>query len=357
MHQAPIIISGHHIAPGEQHTIEIPISYLYTQHDMTLPVRVIRGKKPGPVLFVSAALHGDEINGVEIISRLLQSKAIKNLRGTLLAIPVVNVFGFLHNSRYLPDRRDLNRSFPGSESGSMAARLAHTFLEEIVSQCTHGIDLHTAAIHRSNLPQIRVDFEQAGIEEMARAFGVPVVVDAPTISGSMRHEVQKRGVPLLLYECGEALRFDETSIRAGVRGVISVMRHIGSLPPRKSKDRPHSTVVAHSSHWIRAAVGGILRTRVKLGQKVSPGQLLGYIGNPFGENRMEIVAKSEGIVIGMNHLPLVDEGNALFHIALFGKDSGVHQAIKCFHEDMQPDDLLVGNLEYAQAEALKPEMS
>lgn len=315
-----LIIGGQVIEPGQQLDLEIPISYLYTQHDMTMPVRVIRGKQDGPVIFISAALHGDEINGLEIIARLLRLKEMQQLRGTLIAIPVVNVFGFLHNSRYLPDRRDLNRSFPGSEHGSMAARLAHTFLTEIAQYCDYGIDLHTAAIHRGNLPQIRVDLSNDGLEGLARAFGAPVILNTPVVEGSLRATLQAQGVPLLLYECGEALRFDEPSIQVGVRGIVSVLRKIGLLPTSTRLQRPQKTVLARSSHWVRATVGGVLRSRVKLGKKVEKGQQLGYIGDPFGENATPVLSSHSGIVIGINYIPLVDEGNALFHIATFEQD-------------------------------------
>lgn len=339
-HKELLWIAGEPVAPGESCALEVPIGYLYTQHDMGLSVRVLRGKKPGPIMFVSAAIHGDELDGMEIITRLLQLKVLKQLRGTLILVPVVNVLGFLNHSRYLPDRRDLNRSFPGSAHGSMAARLARTFLKEIVSKCTHGIDLHTAAIHRGNLPQIRVDLQQPGMEALARAFGVPVILDFPTIPGSLRATTQSLGIPLLLYECGEALRFNEMAIRAGVRGVVSVMRALGMLPAgRESKEsRLRETVIARSSHWVRAPVSGVLRTRLALGQRVHKGEQLGYIGNAFGENAQAVISQYDGLIVGINYLPLVDEGNALFHVATFDEEAGaIQQLLDRFHEEFDEE--------------------
>lgn len=334
--QQDIVIGGHKIAAGERRTIELPIAYLYTHHDVTMPVHVIHGRQPGPVMFVSGALHGDEINGVEIIARLLKQKSLERLHGTLLAVPVVNVYGFLHHSRYLPDRRDLNRSFPGSEHGSMAARLAHMFVQEIVSHATHGIDLHTAAYHRTNLPQIRAHLVDAEIERLAHAFGVPVILDSGLIEGSLRETVQARGIPLLVYECGESLRFDETAIQAGVRGCLGVMRAIGMLPERRQRPR-HQAQIARASHWVRAPVGGVLRSKIRLGQWVEASASLGQIGDPMGMNLTEITASKSGLVIGLNLLPLVDEGNALFHLASFDSHQGVVEMIELFHNEIGPE--------------------
>ena len=210
------IIAGTEVSPGTRRTLELPVASLYSHAPMTLPVQVVCGRHDGPRLFVSAALHGDEINGVEIIRRLLRLPSLKKLRGTLLAIPIVNVYGFVNRSRYLPDRRDLNRSFPGSVRGSMAARLADLFLKEIVDRCNYGIDLHTGAIHRENLPQIRANLDDEETARIARAFHVPLLLNSDLRDGSLREIAAERGIPMLLYEAGEALRFDERAIRAGV---------------------------------------------------------------------------------------------------------------------------------------------
>lgn len=304
------------IAPGERRSVELPIATLYNSAPVSLPVIVHRGAQPGPTLFVSAALHGDEIIGVEIIRRLLKLPSLDALAGTLLAVPVVNVMAFLHQSRYLPDRRDLNRSFPGSESGSLAARLAHVFLREVVERSDYGIDLHTGAVHRPNLPQIRTDLRNPVNLRLAQAFGAPVLLNSKPATGTLRETTTKRDIPVILYESSEALRFDETAIRIGVQGVQNVMRDVGMLAPLPdSAQRAVQPVLAQKSRWARSPSSGILRAQVALGDHVAVGQTLGIVGDPFGGNDVAIVSPSEGLVIGRLNLPLVHEGDALFHIA------------------------------------------
>lgn len=308
-------IAGHEIRPGERKTLELPVPSLYTHTQLEMPIQVIRGRKPGPTLFVSAAIHGDEINGVEIIRRVLNQKAINRLRGTLIAIPVVNIFGFINQSRYLPDRRDLNRSFPGSESGSLAARIANLFLNDIVSHCTHGIDLHTAAIHRENFPHIRAVLDDKETERMAAAFASPVILASDIIDGSLRKAVEEKGINIIVYEAGEALRFNEFAIRAGVRGVMSVMRELAMLPPAKTRRKKPFTEVSMTSTWVRAPQSGIVRLIKPLGTWVKENEVLGVVADPFGIDEQQALAPFDGVVIGKTNLPLVNEGEALFHIA------------------------------------------
>lgn len=331
-----IVIDGNEVKPGERVTLELAIPSLYTHTDLELPVHVIHSKKPGPVLFISGAVHGDEINGVEIIRRVLHTKSIGRLKGTLIAIPVVNVFGFINQSRYLPDRRDLNRSFPGSEKGSMAARMANLFLKEIVSKCTHGIDLHTGAIHRENLPQIRAVLDDEETEKMARAFTSPVILDTNIVEGTLREAVEKRGISVIVYEAGEALRFDEVSIRAGVRGVLSVMRMIGMMPQLKSKRKIVEPIVAQSSSWVRAPQSGILRATKSLGAMVKKNELLGIVSDPFGEVEENVLAPFNGIIIGRTNIPLTNEGEALFHIAKFKSPTDAADEVENFHQILDP---------------------
>jgi len=300
-----------------------------------MPVHVICGRKAGPTLFVSAAIHGDELNGVEIIRRLLRRKVIGTVRGTLIAVPIVNVHGFLDQSRYLPDRRDLNRSFPGSPRGSIAARLANRFIEEIVSKADYGIDLHTGAINRANLPQIRANLDDERTLEIAHAFGAPVLIDADIRDGSLRASAAESGFPVLIYEAGEALRFDETSIRAGLRGIFNVMRHIGMLPHRESR-RPVVPVVARATRWVRASSSGIVANRVALGGRVAEGDRLATIGDPLGHREDAVLAPFDGIVIGRSNLPLAHEGDALFHLGSFRDVPKAEDVVESFttdHED------------------------
>ena len=336
------VIGGEVIPLRTRRLIELQLPPLYTHTPMTLPVHVIRGSKDGPRLFVSAAIHGDELNGTEIIRRLLKQPALKRLRGTLVAVPIVNVYGLIHHSRYLPDRRDLNRSFPGSEKGSLAARVAHLFMSEIVHNCSHGIDLHTGAIHRSNLPQIRANLDDAETTRLAEAFGVPVLLNSNVRDGSLRGAAADNGIPMLLYEAGEALRFDEVSIRAGVKGVINVMRSLDMLPPSRARRRKqHEPFVARSSTWVRASASGLFRKVCGLGSRVKRGEVLGLIDDALGGDESEVIATAGGIIIGCSEIPLVHEGEALFHIARFEDIKEVAGHVESFQTELAPDEMPV----------------
>ncbi|WP_299965431.1 succinylglutamate desuccinylase/aspartoacylase family protein [uncultured Roseobacter sp.] len=315
MARAAFEIGGHRVIPGSVETVNLPVSTLPDHTPVTLSVQVHHGKRAGPSLFVSAAVHGDEVIGVEIVRRLLRAPQLKSLRGTLLVVPVVNSFGFLNRSRYLPDRRDLNRCFPGHPSGSLGARLAHIFLNEVVRRCDVGIDLHSAAIHRTNLPQIRVSPDDVTTQAMAQAFGTPVVLTSPLREGSLRGEAAARGTPVLLYEAGEGLRFDEMAVRAGVAGILRVMRSLDMLPAKgiaKAKAAPY---ICPSSKWLRAPAGGLLRTFRAEGEIVKAGDVLASVADPFGEVETDLVAPADGILIGRAILPVVNEGDAVFHLA------------------------------------------
>lgn len=333
----PLTLGGVQVLPGERKTIDLEVGKLYTHSAVTMPVQVLCGHQAGPVLFVSAAIHGDELNGVEVIRRLLKVPALKRLKGTLIAVPIVNLHGFINQSRYLPDRRDLNRSFPGSDKGSLAGRVAHLFMHEIVQRCTHGIDLHTGAIHRSNLPQIRANLDDAETLELAKAFGTPVVLNSDLRDGSLREAAGKMGIPVLLYEAGEALRFDELAIRGGVQGILRVMRRLNMLP-KSVKQQAFDPIVARTSNWVRAPQGGIFRAAVKQGERVIKDQtVLGVVSDPFGESEVEIRAPFSGIIIGQLHLPLVNEGEALFHIARFNRTDIAAENIETYQESLEAE--------------------
>ncbi len=340
----PFEIADQSVAPGARALIDLPMPKLSSHTSLSMPVHVIHGRRDGPVLFVSAAVHGDELNGVEIIRRLLETKAVAKLRGTLVAVPVVNAYGLIHESRYLPDRRDLNRSFPGSVQGSLAARLAHLFMQQIVRRCTHGIDLHTGAIHRTNLPQIRANLDDPETEKLARSFGVPVLLNSSLRDGSLRAAAGELGIPMLLYEAGEALRFDEISIRAGVAGVINVMRTLEMLPAVKRRSPVREPYVARRSSWVRATESGMLSTVVPLGGHVKRGDTLGVVDDPYSGVRHLVEADRTGVVIGRLELPLVHEGDAVYHVALFKDDEGdVAEGVEKFqsvHGDEPSDDEL-----------------
>ncbi|CAM3647789.1 succinylglutamate desuccinylase [Vibrio aerogenes CECT 7868] len=329
-----LLIAGHEIMPGEKCQLDIPVARLYTDTELSIPVHVERALRRGPTIFVSAAVHGDELNGIEIIRRLIDSD-LQLIRGTLILVPMVNVYGVLNQSRYLPDRRDLNRSFPGSAKGSLAARLAHNFMHNIVQHCDYGIDLHTGAIHRSNLPQIRADLSDDETRMLAEAFGVPVLLNANLRDGSLREAATENDTRILLYEAGEALRFDELSIQAGLKGVKNVLRALGLLRKRRSSKRRIEPFVANRSDWIRAAGSGFVHEYVKLGEQVEKGQALADINSPLGELIQKVVSTRSGIVIGKQNIPLVQEGDAMFHIAYFGKDEDdVAEHIGLMHESV-----------------------
>jgi len=306
----------------------------------TLSVQVIHGRRAGPTIFVSAAVHGDEITGVEVVRRLARSSALRRVAGTILLVPVVNTFGFIGHSRYLPDRRDLNRSFPGSPKGSLASRLAHLFLTEVVARCDYGIDLHSAAVYRDNLPQIRIDLGNARAKELAEVFAPPVIVDSNIREGSLRFAAGEMGVPVLVYEAGEGLRLDETSVRTGVTGVLRVMRHLGMIRKAAVSMSKVGSHVARRSTWQRAVEGGILLAKHSLGDFVRQNEPLGIISDPFGDWEAEVRASKAGLIIGRTNLPIVNQGDALFHIAELPKPVGADTVLTGWEEEIEVNSLL-----------------
>lgn len=325
------------VKPGQIQNLQLNIGRLYDFTEINLNIRVLKGKKPGPTLFLTAAIHGDEINGIEIIRRLLQQKELKKMRGTLIAVPIVNIFGFNNRSRYLPDRRDLNRSFPGSPNGSLASRLAYTLMQEVVQHSTYGIDLHTGAVHRSNLPQVRASLDDPRTMELAKHFGAPVILNTNYRDGSLRQSASEIGVPTLLFEGGEALRFDEKIIRIGVKGILSVMQNVGMIPemPLTASDSI-DCFVAKNSFWLRAPESGIVKKIKKLGAHVKQGDLLAMIASPYGNSRVALRTPHSGIVIGSAQLPLVNRGDALYHVATFDENvDDVMESLESYNDDFK----------------------
>jgi predicted deacylase len=312
--RASFTLGNSSIPPGSRAVVDIPFGKLYTHTELNIGAHVIHGRQHGPVLLVTAALHGDEINGVEICRRLLKLPRLNQLKGTLIVVPIVNTYGFVQQSRYLPDRRDLNRSFPGSEKGSLGSRMAFQFTDKILRNCSHAIDLHTGAIHRSNLPQVRASAKDKTALRMAEVFNAPIIIKAASRDGTMRGTANNLGIPLLLYEAGEALRFDEQSINLGVRGILNVMTDLGMLRAGRKKPTTRS-LFSKKSSWVRAEHDGIARYYVGLGQTVKTGDVLAHIYSPYSDFEVAVHASFDGIVIGRNNLPLVNEGEALFHVA------------------------------------------
>ena len=307
-------IGGIRVRAGTMRSLELPITRLVTGADVDLPVRVVHGREDGPSVWIDAAIHGDEVAGVEIVRQVMAGLDAKTFRGTLVAVPIVNVLGFMTGDRYLPDRRDLNRSFPGSARGSLAGRIAYLFMKEIVAGCEVGIDLHTGSDRRSNLPQIRADLDDPGTRDLAAAFGAPVMLHAKIRDGSLRHAAREQGAKVLLYEGGENLRFDSYAVDAGVIGVRRVLAALGMTEP-VVEPAVEPSLECRSSGWVRARRTGILHLDVALGQKVSDGERLGTLFDSFGKTLRAVYANRDGIVVGRTEAPLVNSGDAVVHIA------------------------------------------
>jgi predicted deacylase len=308
-------IGGIDISPGSAGDVAFPITTMATGTASSLAVRVLHGARAGPAVFVSAAIHGDEIVGTAVIQRLAQTLDPAQMAGTVLLVPVANIFGFLNRSRYLPDRRDLNRSFPGSAGGSLAGQIANIFYREVVERCELGIDMHSAAIHRYNLPQIRIASGNARLVELAMAFGAPVIIESALREGSLRDLAQKNGVDMLLLEAGEALRFDRLSIETGVAGVHRVLAHLGMIEEDDGLGAVGIPARANRSVWVRAPRGGVVQMVRQSGDPVRKGEVLASVSGLFGEAAQDMVSPVDGIIIGHATLPVVHQGDALFHIA------------------------------------------
>lgn len=308
----PFAIAGRTIAPGKRAQIEFPVARQPgdSTHQM-LPCVVLHGRTPGPTVFVCGAVHGDEICGTAIIRRLLETLSARTIAGTLLLLPVVNLFGFTLDSRYLPDRRDLNRCFPGSKRGSLGSRLARLFMDEVVARADYGIDLHSGSDHRTNAPQIRANLDDSQHLAIARAFGAGIAVHARLRPGSLRDAAGKAGVPVVTFEGGEAHRFDPRVIEAGVRGVERVLASVSGRPPA-----PVPTWVVRKSTWIRAKRSGLFWPEVEPGARVEAGQRVGRLTDLLGKVDLPVTARDEGVVLGLNLHPPVHQGDALLNVGL-----------------------------------------
>lgn len=311
----PFIIGNREVAAGSRVTVDLPVSALSDHSRMTIPVHVLHGQMPGPAMFISGCVHGDEIQGVEIIRRIHVHPALQDHAGTLLLAPIVNSFGFINHTRYMPDRRDLNRSFPGSDRGSLASLVADLFFREIVQRCQFGIDLHTAALHRTNLPQVRVAPGDAELLKLAEAFAPPVILISKLREKSLRLSAGEAGVRVLLYEGGEALRFDEAAIDAGVKGCLRVMRAVGLITEAPRVTQAADTAISSSSSWVRAPESGVLHTVRRTGDRVGLKEVVGVVADPLGSRSVPVVSEQDGIIVGRTNLPIVNRGDALFHVA------------------------------------------
>ncbi len=311
--QEPFSIADTTVRAGTKKKLEIPIANLMSGTPVSLPILVLHGKEPGPTLWMTAAIHGDELCGVEIIRRVLDVVRPETMSGTIVAVPVVNVHGFNTGSRYLPDRRDLNRSFPGSLRGSLASRIAKLLMTEVIERCDVGMDFHTGSDQRENLPQIRADLDDPRTATLARVFAPPVAIHSRVRDGSLRQAATDVGSTVLLFEGGEALRFSESAIRAGAAGALRVLNHLGifagTFPPAPP------VLISRSSSWIRATRSGVVHLYSELGDRVAEGTAVAAIHDPYGRRLGSVMARKPGLVVGSTHSPLVNRGDAIVHIA------------------------------------------
>jgi predicted deacylase len=309
-----IVIAGQEIMPGEFREIDINIARLPSHTVIDTPIYVSRGLEDGPVLALTAGMHGDEINGMEIVRRLLDTGLNKPRRGVTICMPIVNLYGFLNFSRDVPDGKDINRSFPGNKNGSLASRVAYHLMREVIPHIDYGIDFHTGGAMRSNYPQVRAVLKDGINSELANAFGAPFTIDSPYRPNSLRKEASRKGKNIIVYEGGESLRFDQHAIEEGISGSLRLMKHLKMIdwaPEPTEQNR-----VIWSTSWIRARNAGLFQANVQCGQLVDAGEWVGTITDPFGEFKEQIIAPAKGYVIGLNNIPVINAGDALMHVGM-----------------------------------------
>ncbi|MEP2667797.1 MAG: succinylglutamate desuccinylase/aspartoacylase family protein [Cyclobacteriaceae bacterium] len=307
-------IAGQEIKPGESKEIDIKIARLPSHTQIDTPIFVHRALEDGPVLALMAGMHGDEINGVEIVRRILDSDLNRAKRGTVVCMPIVNVYGFLNYSREVPDGKDINRSFPGNKSGSLASRVAYHLMREVIPYIDYGIDFHTGGAARTNYPQVRCVMSNEKNAELAAAFNAPFTIDSPFRPRSLRQAASKKGKNIIVYEGGESLRFDTHAIEAGLSGALRLMKHLNMIDwaPEASEENR----VIWNSTWVRARTAGLFQANIRAGNKVEKNQWLGTMTDPFGEFKEPIKSPTTGYVIGLNNAPVINAGDALLHIGL-----------------------------------------
>lgn len=308
------------VHPGESRRVTWAISESFAGAVLDTPVFVVRGTAPGPTLCLTAGIHGDELNGIEIVRRSLESVDPQSLHGTLVGVPIVNLHGFRRSSRYLPDRRDLNRYFPGRPGGSSAARIAHAFFEAVVRSCDSLVDLHTGSFHRANMPHVRANLDDPNAFEMAQAFGTSIIVHSLGTAGTLRRAATESGIPAITYEAGEPMRFKLDDVERGTQGIRNLLRGRGMIDAGR---RRRALEVFRRSHWVRSDDGGILISEVELGDRVETGDLLGTVTDPLSNDRAELHAPHAGTVIGMALNQVVIPGFAAFHLGMREEDLAV----------------------------------
>lgn len=310
-----IIINGESVAPGSHKLLKISIDRLPTGTLIDIPVYVFNAKKPGPVILIQAGLHGDEINGVEIVRRMLQEKRFMIKKGAVIAVPILNIFGFIHFSRDVPNGKEVNRSFPGTKSGSLASRIAYYYAKGILSQIDFGIDLHTGGGQRHNYPQIRFTPDQEPCLQLAELFNAPFAFKSKLIRGSFRNAANSLGKPILVYEAGESMRFDDYAIKEGIQGILNILKHYGMIDTIEADyTERKKTVFLTSRKWLRAPTAGMFIPKITNGSEIKKGQELGLIADTYARHRSIIKAPFNGYIFCINNQAVVNQGDALFHI-------------------------------------------
>jgi predicted deacylase len=317
-----LVLLGEEVAPGERRHLTWKISESFAGDALSTPVIVVRGASPGPRLCMTAAVHGDELNGVEIVRRVMNGVDESRLAGAVIGVPIVNLFGFSRGSRYLPDRRDLNRFFPGSPTGSVASRIAHSLFHEVVAHCDALVDIHTGSFDRSNLPQIRGDLTIPSVLDLTRSFGDTAVLHTPGDRGMLRRAATDRGIPAVTFEVGSPLRLEPEEIAQGVAAIQTLMQRMG-MTPRRRGVRNEPQPIYYESRWIRATGGGMLFSEVALGERVRAGQRLGRVVDPLRDHEREIISPVRGRVIGMAQNQVVLPGFAAYHIGVEASEEQV----------------------------------
>ena len=327
--QVPINICGEVIYPGESVSLALRLPELYSCLPAYMPIKVFHGKKSGSTLLVFAALNGNEINGTEIINRLVNLKRIKSLSGTLIAVPVVNVFGLANRSKFLPGHVDLSINFPGSATGTHADRIANLFITELFDKADCAISLETGQLNYSNLPEVSVNLEQDDCKVIAEKFGAPVICQYDKDPGTLAQYAYETKSKFMTYMAGEASRFDNKAIKMGVKGIVNIMRHMEMITEKASltqQSKPPNFFM-EKSFWVRSPVSGISSSQIKLGDYVKKNSLLSTIRDPFGsEENYKLNSSRDGIIVGLNNIPLIKEGEALFKVAAFpeSKEAETH---------------------------------
>lgn len=316
-----MIINKTEVAPGQNKIVKLSVSKLPSGTEIDIFAHVYRSKKPGPTLLVLGGLHGDEINGVEIVRRSINDKLFSKLKcGTVIAIPLLNVYGFINFSRDLPDGKDINRSFPGNSSGSLASRVAKQLTQHILPLVDYGLDFHTGGKSIHNVPQIRIDGSIKEAENLAKAFGAPFIIKSKLIPKSLRKECNKLKIPMLVFEGGESLRLHKESVRVGVEGIKRMLLHFNMSQPLADEVeqtvKEEEIILISDSHWIRSGYAGIFKPQVDAGEYVTKGRIIGIISTPFDKKTKKIKARKDGFIFGINNNPVINQGDALFHIGI-----------------------------------------